>query len=54
VPEAHDAFVAAVQRRCAGTRAYDVTDQHLIASQYWLQATALGLDPWLCHGAVPA
>jgi hypothetical protein len=47
VPEAHDAFVAAVQRRCAGTRAYDVTDQHLIASQYWLQATALGLDPWL-------
>ena len=47
VPEAHDAFVAAVQRRCAGTRAYDVTDLHLIASHYWLQATALGLDPWL-------
>lgn len=47
VPDAHDAFVAAVQRRCAGTRAYDVTDLHLIASQYWLQATRLGLDPWL-------
>ncbi len=47
VPDAHDAFVAAVQRRCAGTRAYDVTDLHLIASHYWLQATALGLDPWL-------
>lgn len=47
VPDAHDAFVAAVQRRCAGTRQYALTDVHLIASSYWLQATTLGLDPWL-------
>lgn len=46
VPEAHAAFVAAVQRRCP-PRHYDVSDLHLIASTYWLQATALGLDPWL-------
>lgn len=47
VPDAHDAFVAAWQRRCAGTRQYALTDVHLIASQYWFQSTALGLDPWL-------
>ena len=46
-PDAHDAFVAAWQRRCAGTRQYALTDVHLIASQYWFQSTALGLDPWL-------
>lgn len=53
VPDAHDAYVAALQRRCPAIH-YDVSDIHLIASQYWLQSTALGLDPWLvaaqlCH-----
>lgn len=46
VPDAHDAYVAAWQRRCPPI-CYDVSDIHLIASQYWLQSVAVGLDPWL-------
>ena len=44
--DAHDAYVAAWQRRCPPI-CYDVSDIHLIASQYWLQSVAVGLDPWL-------